>query len=322
MRLHGDIKGLTLCSLDDAEFSFRFRLNKSTVQSLLTQLMPFIRVTSARNHGVSPLHQLLLTLRFYALGTMLISVADFVGVSISTAGRIVRDISSVIANMYDEYIIVHQQSAEKFYQIAGFPRVLAAIDCTHIRIQSPCHVVEEEFRNRKGYFSLNFQAICDADLKFMNVVARWPGSAHDAKIFNNSILRAQCDTGQFGNRWMLGDSAYPNRPYLLIPLLNPTTGGEHRYNEAHIKTRNTIERIFGVWKRRFPVVALTMRLSLPKVQAVIIATAVLHNICRNNNLEEVPAEVELPPADIIEDLQNMNVQDISERASLINNYFS
>lgn len=69
---------------------------------------------------------------------MLISVADFVGVSISTAGRIVRDISSVIANMYDEYIIVHQQSAEKFYQIAGFPRVLAAIDCTHIRIQSPC----------------------------------------------------------------------------------------------------------------------------------------------------------------------------------------
>lgn len=51
------------------------------------------------------------------------------------------------------------------------------------------HVVGEEFRNRKGYFSLNVQAICDADLKFMNVVARWPGSAHDATIFNNSILR-------------------------------------------------------------------------------------------------------------------------------------
>ncbi|CAH2109216.1 unnamed protein product [Euphydryas editha] len=284
--------------------------------------MPFVRVTSARNHGDSPLHQLLLTLRFYALDTMLISVADFVGVSISTAGRIVRDISSAIANMYDEYIIVHQQSAEKFYQIAGFPRVLAAIDCTHIRIQSPCHVVGEEFRNRKGYFSLNVQAICDADLKFMNVVARWPDSAHDATIFNNSILRAQCDAGQFGNRWLLGDSAYPNRPYLLTPILTPNTGGEHRYNEAHIKTRNTIERTFGIWKRRFPVVALTMRLSLPKVQAIIIATAVLHNICRSNNLEEVPAEVELPPADIIEDLQNMNVQDVSERASLINNYFS
>lgn len=56
------------------------------------------------------------------------------------------------------------------------------------------------------------------------------------------LFTAQCDAGQFDNRWMLGDSAYPSRPYLLTPLPNPTTGGEHRYNEAHINTRNTIER--------------------------------------------------------------------------------
>ncbi|CAK1599914.1 unnamed protein product [Parnassius mnemosyne] len=270
-------------SLDDAEFMFRFRLSKPAFNSLLIKLMPFIRVTSTRNNGVSPLHQLLLTLRFYALGTMLISVADFVGVSISTAGRIVRDISSAIANLYDEYVVIHQQSAEKFYHIAGFPRVLAAIDCTHIRIQSPCHVIGEEFRNRKGYFSLNVQAICDADLKFMNVIARWPGSTHDATIFNNSILRAQCDAGLFGNRWMLGDSAYPNRPYLLTPLINPVTEAEQRYNEAHIKTRNIIER--------------------------------------NHNLEEVPSEVELPIVEINEDMYFSEVQDVSERAALVNNFF-
>ncbi|CAG4952536.1 unnamed protein product [Parnassius apollo] len=156
----------------------------------------------------------------------------------------VRDISSAIANLYNEYILVHQQSAEKFYRIEGFPRVLAAIDCTHIRIQLPCHVIGEEFRNRKGYFSLNVQAICDADLRFMNA--------------------------------------------------------EKRYNEAHTKTRsNVIERTFCVWKRRFPVVALTLRLSLPRVQAIIIVTAVLHNICRNHNLEDVPSEVELPTAEIM-----------------------
>lgn len=38
----------------------------------------FLFVSS--NHGISPLRQLLLTLRFYALGSMLLSVADFVGV--------------------------------------------------------------------------------------------------------------------------------------------------------------------------------------------------------------------------------------------------
>ncbi|CAH2100882.1 unnamed protein product [Euphydryas editha] len=75
----------------------------------------------------------------------------------------------------------------------------------------------------------------------MNVVARWPGSSHDATVFNNSVLKMQCEEGLFGNRWLIGDSAYYT--YIAyIALLNPTSPPEHRYNEAHIKTRNTIER--------------------------------------------------------------------------------
>lgn len=92
----------------------------------------------SRNHGISSLHQLLLALRFYALGTMLLSVADFVGVSKSSASRIVYDVSSAIARLYDKYIFMQASTEDDFYDIAQFPRVLGAIDCTHIRIQSPC----------------------------------------------------------------------------------------------------------------------------------------------------------------------------------------
>lgn len=35
-------------SLEDAEFTFRFRLSKPAFQSLLDKLMPFVRVTSTR----------------------------------------------------------------------------------------------------------------------------------------------------------------------------------------------------------------------------------------------------------------------------------
>lgn len=82
----------------------------------------------------------------------------------------------------------------------------------------------------------------------------------------------------------------------------------------------------GVWKRRFPVIGLTLRLSLPNIFTVIIATAVLHNICRNGNLPEVPPEVELPADDndvnLRADNEPIGIQDVANRDDLINNYFS
>ncbi|KAJ8974993.1 hypothetical protein NQ317_013492, partial [Molorchus minor] len=44
---------------------------------------------------------------------------------------------------------------------------------------------------------------------------------------------------------------YIIRNYFLTPLVNPRLQAEQLYNESHIRTRNVIERCFGVWKRRF-----------------------------------------------------------------------
>lgn len=62
----------------------------------------------------------------------------------------------------------------------------------------------EVFRNRKGYFSINTQAVCDPDLKFLDVVARWPGSTHDNTIFNNSRIRRKFEQQHFPNSILLG----------------------------------------------------------------------------------------------------------------------
>ncbi|XP_050307885.1 putative nuclease HARBI1 [Anthonomus grandis grandis] len=104
----------------------------------------------------------------------------------------------------------------------------------------------EVFRNRKGYFSINAQVVGDSQLKIQDIVARWPGSAHDLTVFNNSRIRARFEGQEFQDSVLLGDSGYANRNYLLVPLLNPSNRAEELYNEAHIRTRNTIERLFGV----------------------------------------------------------------------------
>lgn len=95
------------------------------------------------------------------------------------------------------------------------------------------------------------QIVCNANLEITDVVARWPGSVHDSTIFHNSRLRANFEDNRYENGILLGDSAYPSKSYLLTPLLNPGRRAEVLYNEAQIRTRNIVERLFGIWKRRF-----------------------------------------------------------------------
>lgn len=248
-----------------------------------------------RNQAVSPINQLLLALRFYATGGVQLSLADYAGVSQSTASRIVHRVSSGIAALRPHYINLPQtpqsilQTQMRFYNIARFPKVIGAMDCTHIRIRSPGGNDAELFRNRKSYFSLNIQAICNTDMEFGDIVARWPGSSHDSTIFNNCVQRARFEQGIYGDSVLLVDAGYPCRSYLMPPLDTIHTRAENLYNESQIRSRNVIERVFGIWKRRFPVLALGMNLSLDHTFAVIIATAVLHNILRRTG-EELPQD--------------------------------
>lgn len=86
---------------------------------------------------------------------------------------------------------------------------------------------------------------------------------------------------------MVGDSGYAIEPYLMTPLQQTMTDAENLYNEFQIMTRNVVERQYGVWKRRFPILSLGVRVQLPTVMGIIVATVVLHNIGLDMN-EEVP----------------------------------
>ena len=65
------------------------------------------------------------------------------GVSKSSASRIIKRVSEPLVTLRPRYIKMYenqaemQRSAEQFYDLASFPRVIGAIDCTLIRIQSP-----------------------------------------------------------------------------------------------------------------------------------------------------------------------------------------
>ena len=69
-----------------------------------------------------------------------------------------------------------------------FHNCIGAIDGTHVPVVVPASKVLQHV-SRKGYTSQNVLAICDFNMRFTFVVAGWPGSVHDMRVFNDAIRK-------------------------------------------------------------------------------------------------------------------------------------
>ncbi|KOB68289.1 Uncharacterized protein OBRU01_18676 [Operophtera brumata] len=169
-------------------------LEKGIIPSIIMMTM------TLSNFSISPINQLLATLRFYATNCTQTSIGDFCGLSTPTANKIVHRVSAAIATLHIDYI--------------NFPE-------TH-----------QEIRKEQDEF------------------------------YKIAL-----------------DGGYASKSYAMTPLENPRTPAEQLYNESQIRTRKPVERSYGVWKRRFPVLAFGMRVKLDKALVVIMATAVYFITC-------------------------------------------
>ena len=86
-------------------------------------------------------------------------------------------------------------------------------------------------------------------MMFIDCVAQWPGSVHDARILRESTLFEIFEGNHrpFDGK-LLGDSGYMLRDWLFTPIVNPATPAEISYNDHHSSARAIIERTIGVLK--------------------------------------------------------------------------
>lgn len=152
------------------------------------------------------------------------------------------------------------------------------MDGTHIRIKNPGGEHSQTFLNRKGWYSLNVQVICDSNFKIIDIVAKWRGSAHDSRIFNECVIRRKFENGECNPYVLLGDAGYALQKYLFTPLRQPRSNRERHYNTSHKTTRNVVERCFGCWKGRFRCLTIGLNTNLNTSKNIILACAVLHNL--------------------------------------------
>jgi len=183
---------------------------------------------------------------------------------------------------------------EKFEKISNIPNVIGAIDGTYIPIKAP-KVDAESYINRKCFYAITLQGICDASMKFIDCFAGYPSSVSDVRIFRNSDI--YIDVMSNPNRYfpenqiLLGDKAYPVLQWLIPPYIDRgnLNAVHRRFNEALAKSRQVIERAFALLKGRFRRLKYLDMNRTDLIPATILAACVIHNMCidhEDTNIEE------------------------------------
>lgn len=195
----------------------------------------------------------------------------------------------------------------------GFPNCIGSIDGKHCQIKCPKHSGSSHFNYLK-YFSLVLQGVADAEKKFVIVDVGARGKQSDGGTFASSKL---CNLISNNNlnlppeknlpgtnikvpHVLIGDEAYPLKPYLMRPfpsrVLNPA---REYFNERLSRARKCIECAFGILRAKWRLLGKDIEVSPKKAVVIIKCMCLLHNIIR-----EKDGNSDVDYCNIMIDLQN------------------
>ncbi|GJV44509.1 putative nuclease HARBI1 [Tanacetum coccineum] len=110
------------------------------------------------------------------------------------------------------------------------------IDGTHVRVRVPNRDAPR-YRGHKGYPTINVLVACTFDLKFTYVLSGWEGTKSDSRIIKDALTRDDKLLILDVAKYYLVKGGLPHRSTLIAPYRG-----------------NSIERAFGVLKKKFPII--------------------------------------------------------------------
>jgi hypothetical protein len=200
-------------------------------------------------------------------------------------------VARILADLRHEYIRFPRVDelpavAATFERMAGFPNVVGAADGTHVQIIEPSEEAvgsldRRLFWCRHGHYAVVLHAVVGPDTRFVHIVAGICGSAHDSSVFEHSMLGLNLEHYVPHPYHLLADSAYTLREPVLTMYrqLDKLDAAAKAYVYRHVRTRQVVERAFGVLKQRFRALLGCVDMQLTHIQDFLTAACVIHNIC-------------------------------------------
>ncbi|XP_011858709.1 PREDICTED: putative nuclease HARBI1 [Vollenhovia emeryi] len=155
---------------NDNQFYSHFRMSRELYEEL--ENLIYRQIRQGKNN-VPLLKKILLTIWIVATPESFRSVADRFGLSKSNAHVVFKEVICALKEMMPQFVkwpsAEECETNERIFRMRsrGFPDVVGAIDGCHIPIKQPPGNTNDYY-NRKGFHSINFQGICDHTGKFID----------------------------------------------------------------------------------------------------------------------------------------------------------
>ncbi|XP_036345848.1 protein ALP1-like [Rhagoletis pomonella] len=161
------------------------------------------------------------------------------------------------------------------------------------------------------------QAICDSNLRFLDIFIGYPGSCHDANVWKNSPIYQKISSGEVqlaSGAIILADSPYPLTKYLMVPYRDNghLSTEEKRFNYYLSSTRVLIEQAFGVLRQKFRILNHSDVSSIKDASKIVMACTILHKFI-------IEHDGDLSSMDSLENNLEQNISDNAGAIEVIEN---
>ncbi|XP_072301499.1 putative nuclease HARBI1 [Eucyclogobius newberryi] len=308
-----------------------FGFPKIFILYLVELLRESLSRRTQRSRAISPEVQILAALGFYTSGSYQTSMGDTIGISQASMSRCVSNVTKALVEKASQFITFFRdessrdQSVAMFERAAGFPGVLGVLDFVQVAIKAP-NSEDQSYVNKKGFHSVGVQLVCDSRGLLLSAETHWPGALRDYDVLQRSALYKIMEDLDEG--WLLGDSRYPLRKWLMTPVDYPECPAEFRYNLSHSTTHEIVDRTFRAIQTRFKCLDSSkgyLQYSPDRSSLIILACCVLHNASLQSGLDAWTLErtdPREPPERIQETPEELDHKAYEIQRDIIHKHFS
>ena len=254
---------------------------------------------------IYPEAKILMALKVLAYGVSPSAFMDYFQMSDQTGRKCLKLFCQIVANnpqLRQNYLRLMTKSdamrvSHMHFVEFGVRGCIGAIDCMHIFWKNCPVAWQGQYQGKDGSPSIILEAVADYSTWIWHNRFGFPGTHNDINEFNvweqsSLLLRSFLDgtfaamdfnfriaNKTFNKLWLMADGIYPDLARFVKTMSVPITKVQKLYSKWQEACRKSVERAFGILRRKFQILSRPIELlHIEDIRNIVDTCIILHNM--------------------------------------------